>query len=144
MKIFFARKTDTLSNKYDPFTEAFDESQRQLFKSLDNFQYFLLSRVAPWPFGGTFGVIMRLYRALNKHCIAFEKCCKKMDDIALEIVEERRANMDTLDTDSDLLALFMRATDSDGTPIHHPMYNKYLRDLIVNMIIAGRDTTACT
>ena len=87
---------------------------------------------------------MRTYRSLNKSCIEFEKCCKKIDEVAMEIINERRSNMETLEKDHDLLALFMRATDSDGTPIHHPKYNKYLRDLIVNMIIAGRDTTACT
>ena len=52
MKIFFARKTDTLSNKVDPFTVAFDDSQRHMLKSFDGFQWFLLARVAPWPFGG--------------------------------------------------------------------------------------------
>ena len=53
MKIFFARKTNTLGAKYDPFTDAFDESQRQMLKSFDGFQFMLFSRVAPFPFGGS-------------------------------------------------------------------------------------------
>lgn len=38
----------------------------------------------------------------------------------------------------DLLALFMTRTDSDGKPFTE----EYLRDIVVNMTIAGRDTTA--
>eukprot|EP00624_Nannochloropsis_granulata_P004898 evm.model.NODE_34730_length_4114_cov_12.519445.1 len=38
----------------------------------------------------------------------------------------------------DLLALFMMRTDSDGNPFSVD----YLRDIVVNMTIAGRDTTA--
>ncbi len=38
----------------------------------------------------------------------------------------------------DLLALFLTRTDGDG----RPFTIEYLRDIVVNMIIAGRDTTA--
>jgi cytochrome P450 len=38
----------------------------------------------------------------------------------------------------DMLALFMTRTDSDGKPFSV----EYLRDIVVNMTIAGRDTTA--
>ena len=43
---------------------------------------------------------------------------------------------------ADLLGMFLHAKDNDGNPLR--VSDQYLRDVILNMIIAGRDTTACT
>ena len=56
---------------------------------------------------------------------------------AAEVIAERRAA--GVDDDAvDVLSLFLRKRDDDGQPFD----DAYLRDLIMNFMIAGRDTTA--
>ncbi|KAF9921506.1 Protein kinase alk2 [Linnemannia zychae] len=62
---------------------------------------------------------------------------KIISDFALEIIRERRINGYDKQQ-SDLLQLCMDMTDEDGKPLS----DKMLRDMILNFIIAGRDTTA--
>eukprot|EP00164_Ancoracysta_twista_P000051 GFYU01000070.1.p2 GENE.GFYU01000070.1~~GFYU01000070.1.p2 ORF type:complete len:501 (+),score=165.87 GFYU01000070.1:166-1668(+) len=62
-----------------------------------------------------------------------------MNDFAAAVIKARRAeNMDTVRTKKDLLSLFLARKDENGEAFS----DEYLRDLIMNFMIAGRDTTA--
>jgi len=63
---------------------------------------------------------------------------KILDAFAQEVIDERRQKLDTEATD--LLTRYLGMTDEDGKPFS----DSYLRDIIMNFILAGRDTTAQT
>ena len=54
------------------------------------------------------------------------------------IKETRALGEEVLQSRTDLLARFMMLTDDEG----HRLSDKYLRDVVLNFLIAGRDTTA--
>lgn len=78
-----------------------------------------------------------LREALTPNGWAFKAALKRLDDYALEIVRSRRADTE-LENKGDLLSLFMGRTREDGSAFD----DKFLRDLVMNFLIAGRDTTA--
>jgi len=43
-----------------------------------------------------------------------------------------------------LLARFMNASNEDGLSLADPAFQSLMRDIVLSLIIAGRDTTACT
>lgn len=62
-----------------------------------------------------------------------------IDGFSQEVIARRRAQTeDELSAHSDLLSRFMQQTDELGKP--HT--DKYLRDIVVNFVLAGRDTTS--
>ena len=69
---------------------------------------------------------------------------KILDDFSYGIIDQRaREGLGNItasnkkDTDLDLLSLYMAMRDENG----QPMNRKALRDAVLNLIIAGRDTT---
>eukprot|EP01114_Cavostelium_apophysatum_P023509 TRINITY_DN8882_c0_g1_i1.p1 TRINITY_DN8882_c0_g1~~TRINITY_DN8882_c0_g1_i1.p1 ORF type:complete len:516 (+),score=127.62 TRINITY_DN8882_c0_g1_i1:105-1652(+) len=62
-----------------------------------------------------------------------------IDRFAYEIIRVRRDDP-RLEDKSDLLSRYMCSKDENGLPFS----DKYLRDIILNFMIAGRDTTAAT
>lgn len=66
---------------------------------------------------------------------------KLLDEFAYSLIEERKTvPVEDLEQRTDLLSLYMRLEDHEGKPFS----DKYLRDIIMNFLIAGRDTTAQT
>ncbi|KXS15601.1 cytochrome P450 [Gonapodya prolifera JEL478] len=73
---------------------------------------------------------------------------KTMDDFAADVVREKRAKMAEAskagrsvgELEVDLLDYFMKNKNEDGSELS----TKQLRDIVMNFIIAGRDTTAQT
>ncbi|XP_075500947.1 cytochrome P450 86B1-like [Primulina tabacum] len=66
---------------------------------------------------------------------------KGVDDFAEEVIRGRRQELDKNDDDgqrSDLLSVFMGLKDEDGRPYS----DRFLRDICVNFILAGRDTSS--
>jgi cytochrome P450 len=70
---------------------------------------------------------------------------KVLDDFSYGIIDEReKAGLGNITADDkkdktlDLLSLYMALRDENG----QPMSRKALRDAVLNLIIAGRDTTA--
>ncbi|KAJ3031842.1 hypothetical protein HDV00_008115 [Rhizophlyctis rosea] len=66
-----------------------------------------------------------------------------VDKFAYNFIRQRRRDVDagriSKDEETDLLGRFMAVVGDDG----QPMYNaKQLRDMLSNMVLAGRDTTA--
>lgn len=145
MQIFFGCDTDTLRGKADPFADAFDEAHRSLLR-------FVLSNMAvltsmkmflPWPFGGNNGLALRLYRNLHPIGIRFNRSVAALTRESKNIIQKRRKDP-SLAESRDLLALFMQSEAVDGTPMSAEHHTDELRDIILNFVIAGRDTSACT
>mmetsp|Transcript_4519 Transcript_4519/g.12652 ORF Transcript_4519/g.12652 Transcript_4519/m.12652 type:complete len:504 (-) Transcript_4519:260-1771(-) len=63
---------------------------------------------------------------------------RKMDSYALKIVR-KRLNSDDVDERMDLISFFLENARRNG----HAMTEKELRDIVINFLVAGRDTTAC-
>jgi cytochrome P450 len=63
---------------------------------------------------------------------------RDLDAFAQEVIDERRQK--SLDEGTDLLSRCLNTTDDHGLPFS----DKFLRDIIMNFMIAGRDTTAQT
>eukprot|EP00659_Diplonema_papillatum_P021891 gene21891-33630_t len=74
------------------------------------------------------------YRTLKKEVAV-------LDTMLDRIMKLRRADGSALEKANDLLALFMNAKDDDGKPLYS---DRQLRDIALNFLLAGRDTTACT
>ena len=141
--IFFGRKVDTLMRKeIDPFGEGFDEAHRAMVSTTHSaFAFFMFTRlILPFPFGDIFNnmdtsLIMSYLMHQTDSAKAFAHHVKTLDNIAKEVISEARRDPD-LEKRRDLLALFISSkmgfSDAD------------LRDIILNLTIAGRDTTACT
>eukprot|EP01125_Pyxidicula_operculata_P022351 TRINITY_DN908_c0_g1_i2.p1 TRINITY_DN908_c0_g1~~TRINITY_DN908_c0_g1_i2.p1 ORF type:complete len:485 (-),score=90.15 TRINITY_DN908_c0_g1_i2:822-2276(-) len=67
----------------------------------------------------------------------WKQSIRSMDKFVLSIIEKRRHEPD-LENKNDLLSRMLAAVDSDGKKID----DKYIRDVLMNFFIAGRDTTA--
>jgi cytochrome P450 len=67
----------------------------------------------------------------------FRREARVLDQFADEVIRKSHEDPD-LATRDDLLAIFMRSRNEHGEPFS----DTYLRDLIMNFAIAGRDTTA--
>ncbi|XP_049382261.1 cytochrome P450 86B1-like [Solanum stenotomum] len=65
---------------------------------------------------------------------------KKVDEFADEVIRTRKKEISIADSKqrSDLLTVFMGLRDEEGKPFS----NKFLRDICVNFILAGRDTSS--
>eukprot|EP01012_Entosiphon_sulcatum_P002748 TRINITY_DN1064_c0_g1_i1.p1 TRINITY_DN1064_c0_g1~~TRINITY_DN1064_c0_g1_i1.p1 ORF type:complete len:539 (-),score=135.57 TRINITY_DN1064_c0_g1_i1:601-2217(-) len=76
----------------------------------------------------------------------FRWCVRKLDRFARGLVRERsRLPAEELAKRHDFLSLFMAGTTevaADGTRTMPPQVETYLRDVVLNFLIAGRDTTA--
>lgn len=89
-----------------------------------------------------------LWRALRYFDVGIEKKLRKsimrVDEFADEVIRTRRKELE-LDASSgnpssrsDLLTVFMKLKDDDGQPFSP----RFLRDICVNFILAGRDTSS--
>eukprot|EP01087_Luapelamoeba_hula_P021355 TRINITY_DN743_c0_g1_i3.p1 TRINITY_DN743_c0_g1~~TRINITY_DN743_c0_g1_i3.p1 ORF type:complete len:434 (-),score=51.99 TRINITY_DN743_c0_g1_i3:159-1460(-) len=96
-----------------PFSEAFNRSQKTISMNAKN------------PF---------LRHLPDKQ---FDADYELMSDQVLTIVRSRQEKNDYHDR-TDLLSRFMNMRDDDGKPFSE----EYLRDMVLNFFIAGRDTTA--
>lgn len=103
-----------------PFVAAFDRSQGIID------QRFVLPTPV-WKYG----------EILNGRRAELNRCVKIMDEFAYTMIKERKADPQK-EEKSDLLSRFLNLKDSDGKGYT----DKELRDIVLNFIIAGRDTTA--
>ncbi|OMP05744.1 Cytochrome P450 [Corchorus olitorius] len=71
-----------------------------------------------------------------------KKSIKGVDEFADEVIRTRKKELSLQSEDkkqrSDLLTIFMRLKDEQGKPFS----DKFLRDICVNFILAGRDTSS--
>lgn len=66
------------------------------------------------------------------------RCLEVVDAFVWQIVAERRSNLERYEDSGDLLSLFL----SDAQQKGEELSDRYLRDVILNFMLAGRDTTA--
>lgn len=106
-----------------PFAEAFDEAQRNTFSRFINplwpITERILSVVQPWK------------NSMNKNL-------EIVDTFARSVTEKRRIQLANGEVHKDLLSRFMEARNPQGELLN----NDELRDIVLNFVIAGRDTTA--
>eukprot|EP00928_Gymnodinium_smaydae_P058217 TRINITY_DN41438_c0_g1_i1.p1 TRINITY_DN41438_c0_g1~~TRINITY_DN41438_c0_g1_i1.p1 ORF type:complete len:552 (-),score=98.61 TRINITY_DN41438_c0_g1_i1:37-1692(-) len=139
MDIFFGQPSDTMGGEMNKYATAFDTAHRCLM------EYFFpaipvlsLSKLAPWPFGGTNGLMLRIHRSMNASWKSFEEANETLNVESHRMIARCRSDP-LLKERRDLLALFVQQVD-DGSAATAD----WLRDVVLNFIIAGRDTTACT
>lgn len=68
--------------------------------------------------------------------LAFKRALRKLDDLVLRIVDERRRQPDPGD---DLLGMLLSATDETGK---ERMSDRQIRDEALTLVVAGHETTA--
>ncbi|AYV77733.1 MAG: CYP86A7 [Edafosvirus sp.] len=115
-EIAFGFEANTLKNKRSEFSNAFDRAQQIIYDRLY-----------------TLPIIWKSKRMLS---IGSEKelakCISVLDNYILQIIENHK---DNLSNRNDLLSVVMENSDCNTT---------YLKNMILNIMLAGRDTTACT
>ncbi|PKC16654.1 cytochrome P450 [Rhizophagus irregularis] len=122
-KIIFGLDFKCLTNTDSPvkFAQSFDFVQGALGKRLQN----------------SFWNITELFTEEGRK---LREDCKYLTEFAYQIIENRRKNPETLREATDVLNLFMEAKYDNG----ENMSDKQLIDVVLNFIIAGRDSTAQT
>lgn len=136
MRIFFNEDVDTMDGTECTYGSAFDEAHRSMIAYLRPSAAFLqLLSYLPWPLGGTNGLAIELHGKYNLHFQNFQRAIETLTKESDRLVTACR-NDPNLAERKDLLALFVQAEEEHFT-------DKYLRDMVLNFIIAGRDTTAC-
>ncbi|EGG11203.1 cytochrome P450 monooxygenase [Melampsora larici-populina 98AG31] len=132
VKMTFGKELDVLKAEMYPdmhldssaiaFAEAFDVAQNHLD--------WRFSIVAGW------SIVEKIVPSLGKRVA---NACKTLDNYTYKLIDERANKGDKNDDrPEDLLELFMKAEDEKGTPLDRTQ----LKDALLNMLIAGRDTTA--
>jgi len=139
MQIFFGESADTMGGEPNKYASASDTAHRclieYLFKSIP---VLATTKLLPWPFGGVGGLAHRFHRRFHPLHQEFLKAWQMLDSESRRMVAACRADA-RLAERKDLLALFVQAEEKDQS-----MTTEWLRDVVLNLVIAGRDTTACT
>ncbi|KAI9259893.1 cytochrome P450 [Sporodiniella umbellata] len=107
------------SKKKVPFAEAFDEAQKNTFQRFVN---------PIWP------ITERLTRIAMPWKTMMVDHLKVVNGFAHDVITKRREEMARGEEHKDLLSRFMLSST--------PLDDKALRDIVLNFVIAGRDTTA--
>ncbi|KAI9490825.1 cytochrome P450 [Zychaea mexicana] len=106
-----------------PFAASFDVCQANSFQRFVN---------PVWRITETVQSILQPWKmSISDHL-------KVVDSFADDVIDRRRAQIANGETHRDLLSRFMSASNQFGEPLS----NRELRDIILNFVIAGRDTTA--
>ncbi|PKY39446.1 cytochrome P450 [Rhizophagus irregularis] len=123
-KITFETDFGSLTNPNEPvqFAEAFDFVQTMIDKRFIN---------PIWP----------ITELLTKDGAKMRYSCKYLSNYAYNIVKKRRDNEGSL-KNNDILSMFMNAEINDENGNMRKLSDKELRDIVLNLLIAGRDTTA--
>ncbi|KAI8098997.1 cytochrome P450 [Halteromyces radiatus] len=106
-----------------PFAESFDEAQRTTFERFIN---------PLWP------ITEKLTRVTQPWKTSMNGHLRVVDGFARKVTEQRREQLKKGEIHKDLLSRFMEASNAQGDPLT----NDELRDIVLNFVIAGRDTTA--
>jgi len=142
MQIFFGVESDTMGGEVSKYGQAFDTAHRCFFTyAIDSIGLMSLSGLLPWPLGGYNGACCRLHRLWSATYREFRRNTRILDTESRTLIDKCRCDRNQ-GKRTDLLALFMQAAEGDGLPVAKSA--EYLRDMVLNFVIAGRDTTACT
>jgi cytochrome P450 len=167
MQILFGERADTMGGEANQYATAYDTAHRCLI------EYFLTSipalsmlQLLPWPFGGINGLAHKMHRHAHPLYREFLAAYRTLDSESRRMIAACQTDA-KVEERKDLLALFVQSDgrdqqspkervslrtspskskkkENDAQPISAPMTTEWLRDVVLNMVIAGRDTTACT
>jgi len=117
-EIGFGTSIGSLEHPESPFLESFDEGQRIIFRRL----------------------LFPVWRLLRLLGVGFEKNGRyhfqRLREYSTTIVQDLKGNLDTTAGDS-FVGLFMKSSSKDLA-----IHDEFLADMVLNFLIAGRDTTA--
>lgn len=146
-RIFMGREIDTVgTDEEDPYAKAFDGAHRSMLLYLFNqIPLVLVSRLLlPYPFGelhpqgfGT-SVLLKLFRYFNPHYNDFQENLTFLREETMQRVRELRTDPN-MKSRNDLMAKFLQVDAAEGGRLS----DDDLSAIILNLVIAGRDTTAC-
>jgi len=137
-RIFWGEDADTLDNATCHYADAYDAAHRALVTWVRPSMAMLLQMsYLPWPFGGYGGLAWKIYEWRSPLYQDFRQACKILDSESNRIVRASREDP-KLSSRRDLLALFLQSEAKEK------FSSAYMRDMLMNFVIAGRDTTACT
>mmetsp|Transcript_10088 Transcript_10088/g.21941 ORF Transcript_10088/g.21941 Transcript_10088/m.21941 type:complete len:577 (-) Transcript_10088:5-1735(-) len=141
-KIFFGTSINSIEGEADSYANAFDNCHRAMMKHLfAAIQLDVITQlVLPFPFGSLcpgnrkWNPMFNMFRSFEPNYIEFRKQIDLLNSHTKELIRLARQDPN-LPKRRDLLSNFLNSgleyTD------------KQLRDVILNFILAGRDTTAC-
>ena len=125
-RIGFGKNLNTVTHKgVVSFAESFDICQRHC-------NDLFLNPFTP--------LVQALYNLLNPGKKSIDDHYNVVDQFAYDVIAQRRKDIEKGQTFNDLLSHFMKAKNEKKVAVN----DTELRDMILNLIIAGRDTTACT
>lgn len=146
MQIFFGEVADTVGGETNKYATAYDTAHRCLVEySMKTAPMLLLAKLLPWPFGGLNGLTAQTIRAIHPLFREFKNALHTLDVESRRLVSACCADPAIAER-KDLLALFVqseRETAGAGTQTQ-ALSAEWLRDVVLNFVLAGRDTTACT
>ncbi|KAI9320823.1 cytochrome P450 [Dichotomocladium elegans] len=106
-----------------PFAESFDQAQKNTFLRFINPFWRISDALSKIVYPGSPGMAEHL---------------KVVDDFAQKVICDRRVELANGTEFRDLLSRFMNSKNNKGEPLS----NEELRDVVLNFVVAGRDTTA--
>ena len=134
----------------DQYADSFDSTHRAAFLyGIGNLPFWISMSLLPFPFGSllparsAFGSLPELLlrrvspsgRSFSSHNASLRA--------ASDAFIKAKMNDPKLSEQEDMLALFLRAKSPSGEPMAQQKYVPFLTDIVLSMVIAGRDTTAC-
>lgn len=138
MQIFFGEVSDTLNDQANTYASAYDTAHRCLLEFLlNNIALLSMLSIFPWPLGGNTGLLARRTMMQSQSHKQFREASKILDTESRRIIRSSRSDPH-LSERKDLLALFLQVEEQER------FTEEWLRDVVLNFVIAGRDTTACT
>jgi cytochrome P450 len=138
MQIFFGEASDTLNGQPNAYATAYDTAHRGLVDFLmKNIAVLAMLKMLPWPLGGHTGLLARRTMLKSESHSQFREARKLLEQESRRMVQSSRADPQLADR-KDLLALFLQVEEQER------FTDKWLQDVVLNFVIAGRDTTACT
>lgn len=135
MRIFFGEDTNTAEGQKNTYGQAFDDANAaSRTHGVDSIAPFMIfTTFLPWPFGGKNGGFARaIYDFLSPQHRQLRRCTKILDREANRLVKNCLEDPKFSER-KDLLALFLQAKFSSD----------FVKQMVLHLIIAGRDTTAC-
>ncbi|CAG8750667.1 5612_t:CDS:10, partial [Gigaspora rosea] len=100
----------------------------------------ITQRIVDWRLEQPLWKFIELYDERGRQ---IRNSCEVLDNYVYNMITSRRADIKNgKKPPNDLLTLFIKAADEDREEGEEKLDDKWLRDVTLNLIIAGRDTTA--
>lgn len=139
MEIFFGEVSDTLSGQDNAYATAFDTAHRGIYTFITgNMPFLAMMSIIPWPLGTNTGILKRIRALRDPRHQMFREANATLTRESLRLVKQARSDPKMAGR-KDLLALFLQAEEQEQTGFA----DEWIRDVVLNFILAGRDTTAC-